>query len=179
MGILYQHFLKPVLGRTNTWSRIAIARACHNDASSNDLEELFKGNQGYSKHMSTHHPKLLEQLAREGQRPPFAMFQCSDSRLSEQAIFNTKPGTIFTTRNIANVFVEDDVTSAAVLGYAVEILKVRHVIVIGHYGCGGIAASMVPPPPTPQSPAEVAVSTWILPIRKLFETSTRCNYSLL
>ncbi|KAF8315771.1 hypothetical protein F5887DRAFT_1228861 [Amanita rubescens] len=130
------------------------------DASRNDLEELFKGNQGYSKHMSTHHPtKLLEQLAREGQpgklnsKPLIAHLHLS-YRLSEQAIFNTKPGTIFTTHNIANVFVEDDVTSAAALRYAVEILKVRHVIVIGHYGCGGIAASMVPPLPTPQSPAE-------------------------
>ena len=146
MGILCHHVLKSVVGRTSTWSRIALARTCHNDASSNDLEELFKGNLGYSKHMSTHHPKLLEQLAREGQRAssfPLAFqvdvhasfqvhhLQCSNARtagklnskpliahiylsyrLSEQAIFNTKPGTIFTTRNIANVFVEDDVTSS-------------------------------------------------------------------
>ncbi|SRR6266550_4866883 len=148
MRILCQHVLKPVVGRTSTWSRIAMVRGCHSDASSYDLEELFKGNQGYMKHMSTHHPKLLEQLAREGQRTSSfpldfqvdvqASFQvhhsqCSNARtagklnsmpfivhhhhylpyrLSEQAIFNTKPGTIFTTRNIANIFVEDDVTSS-------------------------------------------------------------------
>ncbi|KAF8735091.1 hypothetical protein AX14_002762 [Amanita brunnescens Koide BX004] len=151
----------------------AIARACHSDVSSNDLEKLFKGNQDYRYYLSSRHPKLLEDLAMKGQSPPFAMFQCSDSRLSEQAIFNTKPGTIFTTRNIANVFTEDDVTSTSVLGFAVESLKVRHVIVMGHYGCGGVAASMVPPPPSPLSPANAALSTWILPIRKLFATSTR------
>lgn len=117
-------------------------------------------------------------------------------RLNEQATFNTEPGTIFTTRNIANLFTEDDMTSSvhflhavpshsctvyfstSFLGFAVETLKVQHVIVMGHYGCGGVAASMVAPPPTPLSPADAALSTWISPIRKLFAASTRCNYSL-
>ncbi|KAK2459525.1 hypothetical protein APHAL10511_008467 [Amanita phalloides] len=143
-----------------------MARACH-------FESLFKGNQQYTNDMATRHPNLLQQLAREGQFPPFAMFLCSDSRLSEQAIFSTKPGTIFTSRNIANVFIEDDLTSTSVLGYAVDKLKVKHVIVMGHYGCGGVAASMVPPPPQPLDPSDTAISTWISPIRELFATSTR------
>ncbi|KAF8628613.1 hypothetical protein AX15_003807 [Amanita polypyramis BW_CC] len=148
-------------------------RTCHYGPPNKDLQDLFRGNQEYRGYMAMHYPQLLENLAKEGQFPPFAVFQCADSRLSEQAIFNTTPGTIFAARNIANVFTEDDITSTSVLGFAVEKLGVRHIIVMGHYGCGGVAASMVPPSEPPLSPADAAISTWISPIRKLFATSTR------
>lgn len=61
----------------------------------------------------------------------------------------------------------------AVLSYAVDALGVKHVIVMGHYGCGGVAASMVPPPPVPLKTAQVAVQDWIQPIRDVYLTSTR------
>ncbi|PFH48556.1 hypothetical protein AMATHDRAFT_149621, partial [Amanita thiersii Skay4041] len=105
--------------------------------------------------------------------PPFMMLDCSDSRVSEQAIFNAKPGTIFTTGNIANQFHEEDLTSNSVLAYAVDVLKVKHVVIMGHYGCGGVAASMGPPPEPPLTPGDAAVQEWITPIRKIFRASTR------
>ncbi|KAF8635322.1 hypothetical protein AX17_003942, partial [Amanita inopinata Kibby_2008] len=138
-----------------------------------NLEDLFKGNHEFRDYIAKSNPGLLETLAKEGQRPPFMMLDCSDSRVSEQAIFNAKPGTIFTTGNIANQFLEEDLTSNSVLAYAVDQLKVKHVVVMGHYGCGGVAASMVPPPNEPLTPGDSAVQAWILPIRRIFERSTR------
>ena len=92
MRISCQHALKTVVGRTNAYSRIATSRACHSDASSKDLEKLFKGNQGYREHMSTHHPNLLEQLAREGQRlfssPPGFQIDVHASLPSRSTICN-------------------------------------------------------------------------------------------
>lgn len=121
------------------------------------------------------------------------------TRVNEQALFSVEPGTIFTARNIANQFDEDDpssyvlflslslyhppllflttpLCSNAVLSYAVQTLKVKHVIVMGHYGCGGIAASMIPSSehkvPTPCS-ANLAVHNWISPIRQIYQNSNR------
>ncbi|TFK73850.1 carbonic anhydrase [Pluteus cervinus] len=118
------------------------------------------------------YPGLLQALADNGQHPPFVMFDCSDSRVSEPLIFSSRPGDIFTARNIANQFQEDDITSTSVLGYAVEHLQVKHVIVMGHYGCGGIQAAILPPP-SQSSPADEAVQRWIQPIRELYHNSTR------
>ncbi|KIM36906.1 hypothetical protein M413DRAFT_31303 [Hebeloma cylindrosporum] len=122
--------------------------------------------------MSQLSPGLLASLAIEGQKPPFMLVDCSDSRVNEQEIFSARPGTMFTAGNIANRFDENDINSNAVLSFAVETLKVKHVVVMGHYGCGGVAESMKslqqPIPPT-----EVAVQGWIRPIRDIYQTSTR------
>ncbi|TFK32444.1 carbonic anhydrase [Crucibulum laeve] len=104
------------------------------------------------------------------------IIDCSDSRVSEQAIFSATPGTMFTSGNIANQFHEEDLTSNAVLSYAVETLGVKHVVIMGHYGCGGVAASMVPEPvhtPAEPHPAHVAVQRWIEPIREVYRKSSR------
>ncbi|KAF6746337.1 carbonic anhydrase [Ephemerocybe angulata] len=111
---------------------------------------------------------------------------CSDSRVNEGAIFDADPGTMFTAGNIANMFEEGDVSSNAVLTYAVKTLNVKHVVIMGHYGCGGVAASMAPLPDgyaerwlghttllALPDPADLAVQRWILPIRKIYETSGR------
>ncbi|KAF9047941.1 carbonic anhydrase [Panaeolus papilionaceus] len=104
------------------------------------------------------------------------MVDCSDSRVSEQDIFSAKPGTMFTAGNIANRFDEDDANSNAILSFAVETLKVKHVIVMGHYGCGGVAASMLPFDASAvvnASRADLAVQGWIKPIRELYMGSER------
>ncbi|CAA7260454.1 unnamed protein product [Cyclocybe aegerita] len=136
-----------------------------------EILELFKGNEEYMAEMANENPGLLATLATEGQKPPFMLVDCSDSRVNEQGIFSAKPGTMFTAGNIANQFDEADLNSNAVLSFAVGTLKVKHVVVMGHYGCGGVAASMVTS--STASPADIAVNTWIQPIRQIYLSSTR------
>ena len=86
-------------------------------------------------------PKYFEKLA-AGQSPPMLWIGCSDSRVPANEITNTAPGEIFVHRNIANMVVHTDMNMLSVLDYAVQVLKVKHVVVVGHYGCGGINAAM-------------------------------------
>jgi carbonic anhydrase len=133
---------------------------------------MFKGNQEYRKIMSRDYPGLLERLS-ERQSPPFFMLTCADSRVSEQDIFNAKLGTMFTASNIANQFNQDDAATSSVLAFSVGVLKVKHIVVMGHYGCAGVAAAMVSPPAPPLSPGATVVQEWISPIRRVFRTSER------
>ncbi|KAF8058667.1 carbonic anhydrase [Lyophyllum atratum] len=145
-----------------------------------EIEALYRGNQRFRDAIAASAtPDVLRDLAAQGQRPPFLLLDCSDSRVGEQVIFSAEPGTLFTTGNVANQFHEHDLNSKAVLAYAVDALGVRHVIVMGHYGCGGVAAATLPPPPPP-SQADTntdvvgnPVEEWITPIRRIYEMSER------
>ncbi|GLB37878.1 putative carbonic anhydrase [Lyophyllum shimeji] len=137
-----------------------------------EIEALYRGNQRFRDAIAASPtPNVLRDLAKQGQRPPFLLLDCSDSRVGEQVIFSAEPGTLFTTGNVANQFHEHDLNSKAVLAYAVEALRVKHVIVMGHYGCGGVAAATLPPPA--ETGGGGPVDEWISPIRRIYETSQR------
>ena len=104
-------------------------------------EKLLEDNRSWAKQQNESDPQFFSRLAAQ-QAPEFLWIGCSDSRVPADKITGTEPGEIFVHRNIANLVVNTDINLLSVLQYAVEVLKVKHVIVCGHYGCGGIRAAM-------------------------------------
>src|SRR6188508_1519360 len=103
-------------------------------------EELLVKNKAWAKEQVEEDPEYFDRLS-SLQTPEFLWIGCSDSRVPADRITGTQPGEIFVHRNLANLVVNTDVNLLAVLDFAVTVLKVRHVIVCGHYGCGGIKAA--------------------------------------
>jgi carbonic anhydrase len=104
-------------------------------------EKLLLENKAWASEKVQDDPEYFSRLA-DIQKPDFLWIGCSDSRVPANEITNTQPGEIFVHRNIANMVVHTDVNLLSVLDYAVTHLKVKHVIVCGHYGCGGVKAAM-------------------------------------
>lgn len=102
---------------------------------------LLEGNRQWVKEKLEEDPDFFFRLAK-GQNPQVLWIGCSDSRVPANEITGTQPGDIFVHRNIANMVVHTDMNMLSVLDYAVNVLKVKHVIVCGHYGCGGVKAAM-------------------------------------
>lgn len=105
------------------------------------IEKLLRDNKAWAGGVKAEDPKYFERLARL-QEPEFLWIGCSDSRVPADKITGTQPGEIFVHRNIANLVIHTDVNLLSVLDFAVNHLRVNHVIVCGHYGCGGIKAAM-------------------------------------
>jgi carbonic anhydrase len=103
-------------------------------------EKLLLQNKAWAETIKADNPEYFERLA-QLQTPEFLWIGCSDSRVPADRITGTHPGEIFVHRNVANLVVNTDVNLLAVLDFAVTVLKVKHVIVCGHYGCGGIKAA--------------------------------------
>ena len=104
------------------------------------LPELFTNNRAWAEGITRREPGFFKQLA-EQQSPRYMWIGCADSRVPANEIVGLMPGEIFVHRNVANVVVHTDLNCLSVLQYAVDVLKVEHVIVCGHYGCGGVQAA--------------------------------------
>jgi len=105
------------------------------------LEHLFKNNRSWAKSICANDPGFFQKLSRQ-QFPEYLWIGCSDSRVPANEIVNLLPGELFVHRNVANVVVHSDLNCLSVMQYAVDVLKVKHVMVVGHYGCGGVVAAL-------------------------------------
>jgi carbonic anhydrase len=104
------------------------------------LPQLIENNRNWAKNILQTEPDFFTQLA-QGQKPEILWIGCADSRVPANQIIGLKPGDVFVHRNIANVVVHSDFNCQSVIEYAVSVLRVKHIIVCGHYGCGGVQAA--------------------------------------
>lgn len=107
----------------------------------NFYNELLENNKKWVVKMLDKDPQFFERLS-HGQQPPILWIGCADSRVPANEIIGAQPGEVFVHRNIANMVLHTDMSMLSVLDYAINVLKVSHVIVCGHYGCGGVQAAM-------------------------------------
>jgi len=105
------------------------------------IEHLFENNRAWAEKIKQEDPTFFDSLAKQ-QTPEYLWIGCSDSRVPANQLLGMMPGEVFVHRNIANQVIHTDLNCLSVIQYAVEYLKVKHIIVCGHYGCGGVLASM-------------------------------------
>ena len=105
------------------------------------LSRLFDQNRAWAEAITRRDPEFFQKLSRQ-QNPQYLWIGCSDSRVPANEIVGLLPGEIFVHRNIANVVVHTDLNCLSVIQYAVDVLKVKHIMVVGHYGCGGVRAAL-------------------------------------
>ncbi|OAI22068.1 carbonate dehydratase [Methylomonas koyamae] len=124
--------------------------------------KLLLENRAWSEEISRKDPDFFAQLAKE-QKPDFLWIGCSDSRVPADTIVNARPGEIFVHRNIANQVIVTDFNCLSVVQYAINVLKVKHVIVCGHYGCGGVKAAL-----QQQKSDLVIANKWLMHIKDVY-----------
>jgi carbonic anhydrase len=105
------------------------------------LRQALEANRKWAAQVSAKDPTFFSRLA-NAQNPELLWIGCSDSRLPPNQIIGTAPGEVFVHRNVGNVVVHTDMNCLSVLQYAIDVLKVKHIVVCGHYGCGGVMAAM-------------------------------------
>jgi len=126
-----------------------------------DISLLFENNRAWAMSKLKGDPGFFDRLAGQ-QAPDYFWIGCADSRVPANEICGLDPGEVFVHRNVANLVQPSDMNCLAVLQFAVEFLKIKHVIVTGHYGCGGVAASM--------KPTQLGlIDHWLRPIRDTYE----------
>lgn len=135
------------------------------------IKKLLLENKAWSQGKTMRDSQYFINMAKD-QKPDFLWIGCSDSRVDPRELTNTQPGEMFVHRNIANLVIEEDENLQSVIQYAVEVLKVDHVIICGHYNCGGVRAALGPPLPLKN------VESWIQPIRKVYQENQQTVDSL-
>lgn len=137
-------------------------QCCHDQSVqlNSDIEALLRNNASWAAAMLAKDTEFFVRLKRVHQ-PEFLWLGCSDARVPANELMGMQPGEVFVHRNIANQVLSADLNCQSVIEYAVEVLKVRHIIVMGHYDCGGVKAAI-------HGGAPDMVDHWIRPIRKLF-----------
>ena len=112
-----------------------------NDTKPSDMRELLNNNRRWADSMVERDPEFFQRLANQAS-PEYLWIGCSDSRVPANELLGLLPGDVFVHRNIANVVVHSDLNCLSVLQFAIEVLKVKHVIIVGHYGCKGVHAAL-------------------------------------
>ncbi len=107
----------------------------------NRLRHLLASNHAWSERVNAEDPTFFERLSKQ-QAPEYLWIGCSDSRVPANQVIDVAPGEVFVHRNIANVVVHTDLNCLSVIQFAVDVLKVKHILVVGHYGCGGVHAAL-------------------------------------
>ncbi|WP_447589637.1 carbonate dehydratase [Aquipseudomonas campi] len=125
-----------------------------------DLQHLFENNARWAEAIKEEDPQFFAKLARQ-QTPEYLWIGCSDARVPANDIVGLLPGDLFVHRNVANVVLHTDLNCLSVVQYAVDVLKVKHILVTGHYGCGGVRAAM-------QDAQLGLIDGWLRTIRDLY-----------
>lgn len=126
-----------------------------------EIKTLFELNRRWAEAIAAENPGFFERLA-QLQDPHYLWIGCSDSRVPANQITGLLPGEVFVHRNVANLVVHSDLNCLSVIQYAVDVLKVRHILVVGHYGCGGVKAAM-------QKERHGLVDNWLRHVQDLRE----------
>ncbi|MFO7931596.1 MAG: carbonic anhydrase [Desulfosalsimonas sp.] len=126
----------------------------------NTLKNIFENNRNWAGRISSSDPDFFAELSKQ-QNPQYLWIGCSDSRVPPEQICSMMPGEIFVHRNIANLVLHTDLNFLSVLEYAVDVLRVKHVIVCGHYGCGGVKAAI-------DGREHGLIDNWLAHIRQLY-----------
>lgn len=106
-----------------------------------ELDTLLRKNHDWAERVTRDNPAFFEQLSKQ-QAPKYLWIGCSDSRVPANQVIDLVPGEVFVHRNIANVMVHTDLNCMSTIQFAVDVLQVRHILVVGHYGCGGVGAAL-------------------------------------
>jgi carbonic anhydrase len=126
------------------------------------LSQLFERNKRWAEGIVKKNPDFFKELS-EQQSPHYLWIGCSDSRVPANEIVDLLPGELFVHRNVANLVIHTDLNCLSVLQYAVDVLKVKHVMVVGHYGCGGISAAM-------QEGKLGLIDNWLRHVQDIYQT---------
>lgn len=128
----------------------------------NTPDDLLKYNRQWAESVKAEDEDYFSRLSQQ-QVPEYLWIGCSDSRIAANQIVGMEPGSIFVHRNIANVVVHTDLNCLSVIQYAVEVLKVKHIVVVGHYGCGGVRAAL-------DKANHGLIDNWLEHIRDIYRT---------
>ena len=126
-----------------------------------DIQKLFEQNRAWAAGLEAADPGFFQRLA-GGQSPKYLWIGCADSRVPETQLMGLAPGEVFVHRNVANVVLPEDINCMSVIQFAVTVVKVRHIIVCGHYGCQGVEAAM-------DQNTEGSIDLWLTGVRRLFD----------